>query len=126
MNVLKSKYYEALEYQRISENNHRISVSMKGSDLCLFFKSGKISDDVGRHRDMVVAMFQIEMDIDFRVLRTVETRHFLRKARRCLRGSLSRVEQIERDHDEGVKSNRLVAANVRCARQVLQGSSELG
>jgi len=49
MNVLKFKYIyrEALEYQRISENNHRISVSMEGSDLGdLSFKSGKTSGDV--------------------------------------------------------------------------------
>jgi len=80
-----------------SENN-RISISMEGSDLgdfCLSFKNWKNKRWCWNERscDIVVMMFRIEMDIDFRVLHTVETRHFLGKARCCLRGSLSRAKR---------------------------------
>lgn len=113
---MKSKYCKVLGHQRISENNHRTSMPMEGSDLgdrCLFFKSGKRRRSwraVGRKtlRYGCVAMFRMEMDIDFRVRRTTETRRSLGKARRCLRGSLSRAERNgsndENGRSEGIKA----------------------
>lgn len=59
--------------QRISaENNHRISVSMGlQRTRCLSFKSEKTGDNVGellvgRHRDIAIVIFRMEIDIDFR------------------------------------------------------------
>lgn len=47
----------------------------------------------GRHRDMTGAMFRMEMDIDFRVLRAATETSSLGKGRCCLRGSLSRAKR---------------------------------
>lgn len=113
---MKSKYCKVLGCQKISENNHRISVSMGKATSAIAVSPRKVErgdDDVGellaeRHRDMAVTMFRIEMDTDFRVRRTMETRRSLGKARRCLRDSLSRAER-NGSNDEGGRSEGVKA-----------------
>jgi len=86
-------------------------------------KSGKTGDNVGellagRHCDIVVVMFRMEIDIDFRVRRSAETRSSQEKP-----GALSSrlFVSSEGDRSEGVK-----ATGWSLSTFVVPSSSELG